>query len=91
MWAPDSQSIVIRKRSLLPTGASHYEMFHVPVDGTPPRRIDANINLGINPHDFRVHPDGRRVAFHVGVEAAAPTSREVWLVENLLTRSPSGR
>jgi Tol biopolymer transport system component len=77
-WAPDSRSILVKKRTATDQSA---ETWWVPVDGRQPTRMydgsDGDMTY------IRIHPDGRRVAF------AARKPREfkpyeVWTLENFL-------
>jgi Tol biopolymer transport system component len=77
-WAPDSRSILVKKRTATGQPA---ETWWVPVDGRQPARMYDGSNGDMT--YIRIHPDGRRVAF------AARKPREfkpyeVWVLENVL-------
>jgi len=57
MWAPDSQSVFVRRRPAVGTP----EVLRIPVAGGEP--VDVSWSLGNDTHDFKVHPDGRRLVF----------------------------
>lgn len=81
VWAQDSRSFIVRKRS---APEAEDELWEVPIDGRSPRKLDSMLA----PHIFRfaVSPDGRKVVFRQK-ESSAPTSRkdrEVWALENFL-------
>jgi Tol biopolymer transport system component len=57
MWAPDSQSVFVRRSS----AAGTPEVLRIPIGGGPPTTV--TWSLGDQTHDFRVHPDGRRLVF----------------------------
>src|SRR5205823_4398684 len=54
MWAPDSQSVLLRKG---------VELWRAPLDGGQPSKLDVTLDPGMGA--FRVHPDGRQVAIQM--------------------------
>jgi Tol biopolymer transport system component len=76
-WTPDGQAVLVRKRS-------PNELWLVPVTGAAPRRLDVDVRdwsfgaIG----QFKLHPDGHRLAFLSG-----SLSNEVMVLENFLTAS----
>jgi len=64
------------------------ELWRFPIDGSEPRKVDLKLEgnkLKIGP--FRVHPDGKRIAFEM---RPAAKQDEVWMLENFLpTTSPT--
>jgi len=74
-WTPDGRAVLVNK-SLNDTGPQR-ELLRVPIDGGQPRKIDLGVTAFNN--IFKVHPDGRQMAFVVGENKA-----EVWVLENFL-------
>ena len=71
-WTADSQGLVVR------TGAGPEqarELWVVRLDGRAPVKLE----LAAPVSDFRLHPDGRRIAF-----TARQRRSEVWLLQNFL-------
>jgi hypothetical protein len=61
------------------------EIWQAPVSGGPPRKLETAIDKNINA--FRIHPDGRTVAY-VLAEPTAPTRiNQIWALENFLPDS----
>jgi Tol biopolymer transport system component len=58
MWAPDSQSIFVRRR---PDAERQPDVVRLPAAGGEPVKVEWT--LGHDTRDFRVHPDGKRIAF----------------------------
>jgi Tol biopolymer transport system component len=58
MWAPDSQSIFVRRR---PGAQRPPDVVRLPIAGGEPVKLEWT--LGHDTWDFRVHPDGKRIAF----------------------------
>jgi Tol biopolymer transport system component len=81
-WAPDSRSILVRMVS----NEGPPEIWRVSLDGSQPVKLDARLDAKIR--TVRLHPDGRQIAFQID-EPPKPT--EVWVTENLLPMSKSGR
>jgi Tol biopolymer transport system component len=81
-WAPDSRSILVRMVS----NEGRFEIWRVSLDGSQPVKLDARLDAKIR--TVRLHPDGRQIAFQID-EPPKPT--EVWVTENLLPMSKSGR
>lgn len=71
MWAPDSQSVFIRKGS---------ELWRAPLDGGQPSKLDVTMDPAMGPF-FAVHPDGRQIA----IQMNGPNKpAEIWVLENFL-------
>ena len=75
-WMPDSRSLRIR-RVLNPQTV---ELWDVPLDGTAPAKLATSPRGGLAP-SFRLHPDGKRIAFEA---RAVQKPAEVWALENFL-------
>jgi Tol biopolymer transport system component len=73
-WAGDSSAVYAVTMS--------GEMWRLPIDGSEPRKLDLKW-AGNNPDIrlFRVHPDGRRIAFQTPSVRKPP---EIWVLENFL-------
>jgi Tol biopolymer transport system component len=71
MWAPDSQSLFVRRRQA--DGAP--EVLRLAIAGGEPRIVDWT--LGHDTHDFRVHPDGRRLVYVERLSGAAAGRAEL--------------
>ncbi len=52
------------------------QLWRIPVDGGPPRKLDLATNLNAR---ISVHPDGRQIAYTAG-----ETRLEVWVMDNFL-------
>lgn len=79
-WTPDSRALMV---NTFWAGTERRETWLVPVDGGPPK------SLALPGHSWgriRVHPDGRRVAYHAG-----NLKTEVWVLENFLPAQSSGK
>jgi Tol biopolymer transport system component len=57
MWAPDGRSVFVRRRP----AAGKPEVLRIPIARGQPTTV--TWSLGDQAHDFRVHPDGRRLVF----------------------------
>ena len=77
-WAPDSQSVLVKKRTAPDRPA---ETWWVPIDGRDPKRMDDGID-GEMRH-IRVHPDGRRVVLALRPQREFKPG-ELWVLENVL-------
>jgi len=78
-WVPDSRSVLVTTIT-----GERAELLQVPIDGAPVRRLDIDPALwtqgsGGAGSGFSLSPDGRRLAFLMGRNAA-----EVWVLENFL-------
>jgi len=72
-WTPDGRNLLqVRHRENAPKA----ELWLIPVAGGEPRKLEAPAD---KVHQLRIHPDGRRIAFHAG-EARG----ELWVMENFL-------
>ncbi len=80
-WAPDADSIIVRKQLSVGSAGGDFEHWQVPLSGGEPRKL--NLNLG-NASPLRVHPDGRQVAYSSGNDVW-----EVWVLENFLPAAKS--
>ena len=84
VWTSDSRALLALKAP-----PDRQELWVVPIDGSAPR------NLGIEVHDpsgqipFSLRPDGRQIAFVAG--NAAPSSSEIWRIENFLPAPNASR
>ena len=72
-WAPDSRSLIV---NTFWNDGEKRETWLVPVDGGAHKVLDLP---GHTWSRVRVHPDGRRVAYHAG-----ELRSEVWVLENFL-------
>ena len=72
-WSPDGRHLMI---NTFWSNSERRETWLVPVDGGQPRKLDLP---GYSWGRIRVHPDGRRIAYHAG-----DLKNEVWVLENFL-------
>jgi Tol biopolymer transport system component len=72
-WTPDGRQLIVGIQSGRKT-----ELWRVPAAGGTPEKIDINVD---GMWQFRLHPDGRRIAFETW-----ENNEEVWAIENLLPR-----
>lgn len=93
-WTPDGRAVLVVKTST-PLGNpedNQLELWHVPIDGSTPRRLDVELR-GVmfgGSGRIQVSPDGRQLAV---VSGRYPAS-EVWTLENFIptrTTAPSVR
>jgi Tol biopolymer transport system component len=83
-WAPDSQSLLIRKR---PSGENQSgEVWRALLDGSEARKLDEKLDPRLATAGIRLHPDGRQIAFTPDALTGAGWARsaEVWVLENFL-------
>jgi Tol biopolymer transport system component len=76
-WTPDSRAVIVKANT---SGAP--ELWVVPIDGAPGRRLDVDVSR-IAPPAFgglTLHNDGRRLAFVSG-----ETGSEIWVLERFLS------
>jgi Tol biopolymer transport system component len=73
-WTPDGKSILFINRTAN-TKDEKRELWQVDSAGGEPKKI----NLGMEPCEIRLHPDGRRIVFTSGIKA-----KEIWTMENFL-------
>jgi Tol biopolymer transport system component len=78
-WAPDQQSVLVRWQ---PAGGDDKsrEVWRVPVSGGSAAPVEWS--LGHDNHEFRVHPDGRRIVY---VVSSASSTKEVRVHSGLLS------
>ena len=86
-WTPDGRAILVLKMGSfskvgLAVAGGANELWHVPVDGGTPRKLDIDVSrvLPGGQGRIRLHPDGRQLAF---VSGHYPVP-EVWVLENFL-------
>ena len=70
-WTPDSRRVLAAR-----TQNNVSEIWQVPVDGSPPARIDFPAMRVVT---LRLNPDGRTIAFQSGSDRS-----EIWLLQNSL-------
>lgn len=75
-WMPDSRAFLVTKR--LNDSNDQSELWLVPIDGNPPRKIDIGTTHFAG-FSFKLHPDGRQIAYVSGER-----NQEVWVLENFL-------
>jgi Tol biopolymer transport system component len=83
-WAPDSRSLLIRKR---PSGKNQSgEVWQALLDGSEARKLDERLDPRLATAGIRPHPDGRQIAFTPDALPGAGPARpaEVWVMENFL-------
>jgi Tol biopolymer transport system component len=80
-WTPDGQALVVPR--LRNGAAGPLELWRVPLDGGASRKLDIGATEGrlVGVGGFRLHPDGRQIAF---VAYAGTVGPEVWALENFL-------
>lgn len=78
-WSPDSRKLMINTHW---AGSDRRETWLVPIDGGPRHTLDLAGYAG----RMRVHPDGRRIAYHAG-----ELKFEVWVLENFLPTPSSAK
>jgi len=77
-WTPDSQDVLFAKMFFGGgKGGKEGELWRISATGGEPRRLWVWKKQQFG--RVRVHPDGRRIAFHSG-----STSSELWVMENFL-------
>jgi Tol biopolymer transport system component len=76
IWTVDSRHILFWKRLDVRSDSPEGELWSVPIDGGPLRRISAEHQQYV---PQALHPDGRQIAL-----AAGRDRREIWAIENLL-------
>jgi Tol biopolymer transport system component len=84
-WAPDSQSVVVRKNPADKTKDG--ELWLVPLNGAPPRSTDGRIPQTVG---LLVSPDGRHFACTV-TESPAPPMAELSILENFLPKTTAAK
>jgi Tol biopolymer transport system component len=83
-WAPDSRSLLIRKR---PSGENQSgEVWQALLDGREARKLDERLDPRLATAGIRPHPDGRQIAFTPDALPGVGPARlaEVWVMENFL-------
>ncbi|MEE8325790.1 MAG: tetratricopeptide repeat protein [candidate division NC10 bacterium] len=75
-WTPDGRYVLIG-------GSKASELWAIPAEGGPPRKIETGVNIT----DLSPHPDGRHVAF---AGRDPKQAREVWVMENFLPEPVTG-
>ena len=78
-WTPDSRAVIVMKNR-----DDRGELWLVPVTDGQPRKLDIDLTNWAG--GFRVHPDGRQIAFVAGKAAS-----EIWALENFLSKPISKR
>jgi Tol biopolymer transport system component len=87
-WDSSGRGLIVRATV---AGRDGMELWFVPVDGGQPRKIDLPVTTrkSVGPGSwtggmggFRLHPDGRRLAYTLNGRR-----REVWVLENFLPRT----
>jgi Tol biopolymer transport system component len=85
-WTLDGHALVVVEQ---PTqDRARREIWLVPVDGTPARRLDVNIDRWQIDNGFQLSPDGRQIAF---VASAGERRQEIWALENFLPAGSRGK
>ena len=90
-WAPDSRSLLIRKR---PSGENQSgEVWQALLDGSEARKLDEKLDPRLATAGIRLHPDGRQIAFTPDALTGAGWARsaEVWVLENFLPPSKGSK
>jgi Tol biopolymer transport system component len=72
-WSPDGRSLMV---NTFWANSDRRETWFVPIDGGKPKVLDLP---GFSWGRIRVHPDGKRIAYHAG-----GLKMEVWVLENFL-------
>jgi Tol biopolymer transport system component len=72
-WSPDGRGLMM---NTFWVGSERRETWLVPLDGSKPMVLDLP---GYSWGRIRVHPDGKRIAYHAG-----GLKTEVWVLENFL-------
>jgi len=83
IWAPDSQSLLIRKTSN--DGKQPFELWRASIDGSPARNL-GELDPRLTTDGPRLHPDGRRIAFSPK-PAGEVRPQEVSIWENLIPKA----
>ncbi len=78
-WTLDGREIIFFKGISTKIQKQDCEMWGVPVEGGDPNNLGLTMD---RVHDLRIHPDGRRIVFSSGHNAA-----EVWVMENFLPKN----
>lgn len=79
-WSPDGRSLMV---NTFWTDSDRRETWFVPIDGGTHKVLDLP---GFSWGRIRVHPDGKRIAYHAG-----GLKTEVWVLENFLAAPGSAR
>jgi Tol biopolymer transport system component len=82
-WTPMSDAVIVRKFAESPSRATRGgELWLIPLDGGPPRRLDVDLGAAVPGQlgKIRLSPDGRQLAFVVGKSYQT----ETWVLENFL-------
>ena len=79
-WAPGGRALIM---NTFWNDGERRETWLVPIDGGPHRTLDLP---GHTWGPIRVHPDGKRVAYHAG-----DLKSEVWVLENFLPAPASAK
>jgi beta-lactamase regulating signal transducer with metallopeptidase domain/Tol biopolymer transport system component len=79
-WTPDSRDVLFWKWWY--QADKEIELWRISAEGGEPRKLCSRKVFG----HLRVHPDGKRVAFH-----DRSTTRGLWLMENFLPESVAGK
>ncbi|MBL8294245.1 MAG: PD40 domain-containing protein [Bryobacterales bacterium] len=82
MWAPDSRSVVLRRRSEGGEG----ELWRVPLHGGAARQLEWRPSPGTTV--VQLSPDGRHIAI---MNTSTPKPGEVWVLDNFLPSQPVKR
>lgn len=77
-WTQDNKNIILTKWEPNEEGPSKYELWHVPLDGSPRKKLD--IDMGWV-RSVSVHPDKRRMTFAAGVTG----DYDIWIINNFLS------
>jgi Tol biopolymer transport system component len=72
-WTPDAQALLVVNRR-----GTRRELWLVPVNGSRARKLEIDMDNWAPGPGFRLHPNGRQIAFFVGQD-----SQEVWALENV--------
>ena len=78
-WTPDGRYVLFgKRRSGGPNGAG--ELWRIPVEGGEPKKVELMLGVGFF-KGLRVHPDGKRIAFH---NRTRLRGQELWVIKNFL-------
>ena len=77
LWTPDGRSLLFAR-----TDKGKTTLWAVPAGGGDARAVNLELHQGYA--SMRMHPDGRRVAYHTG-----RVTTELWRLENFLPTAPA--
>lgn len=78
-WTQDNQNIILTKMVPCEEGGTRDELWHVPLDGSPPKKLDIDMPWI---RSVSVHPNNRIITFAAG----SSEDDAIWIMENFLPK-----